>query len=400
MCGLKAVIKNGKRLKGSVQAPPSKSEAIRAALLLALSGHDPNEALSGYEEMPVCDDVSAAVAACGALTQGPEALNVGGSAALLRMLLPVSLALYGRADIIMEERLAKRGLGEFEQIFGIELAPKDGVLHAEKTLLPGSYKVDCRRSSQFLSGLLLALPLLKGDSEIEIIGKPVSKSYADMTISYASLFGARIGAGYVESGKSIAVCASRYSAPKLPPYVLESGARAYASGDCSYAAMLQIANFMGGRVDVRGIIGRTLQPDIVFPAVVGFGIIDISDMPDLLPPLAAAACHLKRDTVLRGTGRLAHKESSRVYAMAGLIRALGGSADADGDELVIHGSGGLAGGYCDASGDHRLAMAAAMLAGVCKAPMVLNGAESVKKSAPGFWDDYKKLGGEYEFVWE
>ena len=390
------IIRNGIPLNGSIPAPPSKSEAIRAALLLALCGRDPAGALAGYESASPCDDIAFAVSACRSLMRG-QRIDVGESAALLRMILPVSLALTGRADIGMGQRLAERGLGELEDTLGVELKPENGRLRVDKKLRPGSYSVDCSRSSQFLSGLLIALPMLSGESEITIKGEPVSKGYADMTIAYASLFGARLGAGFVQQGQSIRVYPSKYTVPQ-PPYTLADGSKAFASGDCSYAAVFGAMNLMGSCVEVTGISGRTLQPDIVFPAVAGYSRINVSAMPDLLPPLAAVACSLKRDTVLTGVSRLKTKESDRPAAMAKLIRDLGGQAEAGEDELTIHGSGSLAGGCCDSAGDHRLAMAAAALACICDSPVRLNGAEAVSKSAPDFWNDYGKLGGFYEYL--
>ncbi len=392
---MRAVIENGIRLAGTIQAPPSKSEAIRAALLIFLSGGDPSEALKGFEGRPVCDDIKAALSVCRSLKTGGR-LNVGASAALLRMALPVCLALFGEAEIAMDERLEQRGLHELEECLDLPLVPECGLLRVKKRLLPGKYRIDCTRSSQFLSGLLLALPLLEGESSIEIKGVPVSKGYADMTIAYGSIFGARYSACLVCEGEDIAVYPSKYSVPP-PPYKSEGG-RTFVSGDCSYAALFGAANHMGGRVKVCGISPRTLQPDIVFPAVAGYGRIDISGMPDLLPPLAAVACAQKRETVFTGVSRLAFKESSRAHSLAELINSLGGEAEVKGDELQVYGSGSLKGGECSAAGDHRIAMAAAVLAGICESPVELEGAECVGKSAQDFWNDYKSLGGEYEFV--
>lgn len=392
---MKSIIKNGTRLKGELTLPPSKSEAIRAALLLALAGGDPRDALIGYKGVSVCEDTAYAVSAAKTLMSGGQ-INVGASAALLRMILPVALVKYGEADIVMQERLALRGIDEFCRCLGVNAQIENCRLKIKKQIEPGEYELDCSKSSQYLSGLLIALPLLSGESRIKIIGSPVSKSYADMTIAYASLFGARLGAGFVWDNAVINVYPSSYSVPR-PPYK-NGDEPAFVSGDCSYAAFFRAANLLEEGVTFKGINGRTMQPDIAFPAVVGADRISIKNMPDLLPPLAVAACYLKRDTVLTGTARLSHKESSRAEAMARIIRSLGGRAEAGEDELKIVGSCPLMGGACDPEGDHRLAMAAAMLAAVSREPVELNDPLCVAKSAPDFWQDYTALGGEYEFI--
>lgn len=393
---MKAVIKNGRILSGGLRLPPSKSEAIRAALLLYLAGSQPQLALSGYEGSRVCGDIAAAVESCVQLKAGGT-VYVGGSAALLRMLLPVSLAKFGRADIVMERRLAQRGFGEFEACFGVKASYENGRLRMEKRLEPGRYAVDCSRSSQFLSGLLLALPLLEGESVITPIGSPVSKSYANMTLAYAQLFGARFSEGFVERGMDITAYPSRYTVP-APPYRYEDGRCAFVSGDCSYAAFFRAAGLIGPGISMTGVSSRSLQPDIAFSSLVGAERVSMDNVPDLLPPLAAAACILKYDAVFTGTGRLKHKESSRAEKMAELIRDLGGSAEAREDELAVCGSHPIRGGECDPNDDHRLAMAAAVLASVCTEPVILKDPLCVNKSAPDFWHDYTLLGGEYEFI--
>ncbi len=392
-------INNSIPLRGTVDLPPSKSEAIRASLLLALSGAAPEDALMGYEGASVCLDTAAAIESARGLERGGGGLRAGASAALLRMLLPVCLALFSHAEIKAEEGLLARGHAELESALGVELTVRDGVISARKKLLPGRYRVDCSRSSQFLSGLLLALPLLSGDSEIELCGARVSMGYADMTLRYARAFGAVYDADRVEPDtRLIRVSASSFS--KAEPFYLINGCPAYASGARSYAAFFLAANAMGGEVGLSGLDDSTLQPDAAFPELVGRERISLDPVPDLLPPLAAAAGALPQTTLFTGTGRLKYKESDRPRAMARLVNALGGGAEAGKDTLAVHGGRPLAGGECFPENDHRLAMAAAMLAPLCKGPVLVHDAECVSKSAPDFWKDYQKLGGEYELIRE
>ena len=374
---MKLLIKNGITPKGRVSLPPSKSEAVRAALLLGLCGGDPMRAVENYPARPLCDDVMRALAAADTAVPVPDA---GSSAALLRMLVPVRLALYGRADIRADERLAARGMQELERCLGAEVRFDNGMLSMEKTLSSARYEIDCSRSSQFLSGLLIALPLLPRECEIVVRGGLVSKGYADMTLRFARLFGARVE----ETEEGFVTHPSRYTEPVTIPVF----------GDLSYAAVFRAMNALGGEVEISGMTDDPMQPDGRFYELAGLPDADVADCPDLMPVLAACACGRKADTVIRGAGRLAFKESDRLRGMERLISDLGGEAYVLGDALVVRGRGGLHGGECSAQGDHRLCFAAAALAAICDKPVTLCGAESVTKSAPRFWEDYSGLDGD------
>lgn len=364
-------LKNGVMPEGRVDLPPSKSEAIRAALLLQLAGEDPARAVAGYAP-PYCRDIACALSAVNG-----DVPYVGESAALMRMLIPVRLALRGGIELKAENSLLARGMRELEDCLGQSFARTNGGVAIGKKLEPGRYSIDCSRSSQFLSGLMIALPLLSGECGIIVENGLVSKPYADMTFDFVSRFGGRIertDTGYITRP-------SRYRAPE----------DLRVTGDRSYAAVFEAMNLLGGRVELRGLSDATLQPDKAFLNMAGRDC-DVTDCPDLLPILAVVASAKKGKTVIRGTARLRTKESDREKGSVALIRSLGGEAEIGDDEVTIIGTGRLRGGECSAMNDHRLVFAAAVSALICDSPVIVNGAECAAKSAPGFWDDIARLG--------
>ncbi|MCR5611701.1 MAG: hypothetical protein K6F68_07755 [Clostridiales bacterium] len=371
-------LKNGIRPHGAVILPPSKSEAIRAALLLALSGEDPARAVEGFPGQELSSDILCALSAVGSSRH-----YVGGSAALMRMLTPV-LLLEGRAEIEGEARVIERGIAEFESCFSVNASYTDRGFVIEKKLDEERYAIDCSRSSQFLSGLLIALPLLPHDCEITVLNGLVSKPYADMTLDLVRLFGGRID----ETEAGCVTHPSKYAAPDKIPV----------TGDRSYAAVFEAMNVLGGDVEIIGSSDDTLQPDKDLMKLADMAECDITDCPDLLPVLAACACGKRGDTVIRGTRRLRTKESDRESSVVKLIRDLGGSAEVLSDAVMIHGSGRLNGGECSSLGDHRLAFAAAVMSMISDKPVTVDGAECVNKSAPRFWNDLERIG--YGLDWK
>lgn len=375
---MQVTLKNGIMPAGSVVLPPSKSEAIRAALLLRLSGEDPERAVAGFCA-PYCSDI------CDALLAAKELKTayVGESAALMRFMIPVQAALFGRVTICADEVLFSRGLKEIEDCFGVSLEriPGSTLIHKKAVIKRKTrFEIDCSRSSQFLSGLLIALPLLRHDCEIIVKNGLVSSPYAEMTLDFVRLFGGRIE----RTREGFITHPSRYTAPEALPV----------SGDASYAAVFEAMNLLGGRVEIVGAGGTTRQPDRDFLKYAGRSDIDVTHCPDLLPLLAAAACGRNGDTVIRGTARLRTKESDRESGTVKLINDLGGCAEVGADSIVIRGSGRLSGGVCDALNDHRLAFAAAVMAMISDEPVTIRGAECAAKSAINFWKDLISVGCE------
>lgn len=368
-------IKNGIPLKGRVELPPSKSETIRALILTALAGGDLSRVTEGFNA-PFCDDIAFAAEAAKHLSESPDA---GSSAALLRMLIPVQLVLTGRAQVKCSDALIARGHAELEACFGAPLAEENGALTMTDPVIGDSFEIDCSRSSQFLSGLLIALPLMERDCRITVKNGLVSSPYAAMTLDIVRQFGGRID----ETERGFVTHPSRYALPERMPV----------TGDMSLAAVYKAMNALGAHIDIGGAGADTRQPDKDISRHLSADECDVTDCPDIAPILAAAACAKCGDTVITGTGRLRTKESDRAKTSAELIRALGGSAETGEDRMIIHGRGALRGGECSSFGDHRIAFAAAVTAPICDEPILLRGAECVKKSAPRFWQDFAALGG-------
>lgn len=384
-------------LRGRVAAPPSKSDAHRALICAALAGAPTQILMQGGNE-----DIEATVRCLTALgariaenTRGIRVapvsgmaetplLDCGESGSTLRFLLPVAAAVAEKSRFTGSGRLPGRPIGGLLEALSangcVPSAPAlpltlSGKLKAGKFDIPGNV------SSQFVSGLLMALPLLDGDSRIELKSPLESSAYVDMTINTLKRFGVGVFPG-----------AGRYTAPGRQRFCSPSAYRV--EGDWSGASFFLVAGAIGGKVDVGGLNESSAQPD---RAILNFldelpDKIDVSAFPDLFPVLAVRACAKRGDTILCGAARLRIKESDRVKTTCRLIRDLGGAAEEFEDSLLIHGTGRLRGGTAHSENDHRIAMTAGIAAGICEGPVTITGAEAVNKSYPAFWEELKKLG--------
>lgn len=265
----------------------------------------------------------------------------------------------------------------------------------------GAYFLPGNVSSQYITGLLLALPLLSGDSALSLTSKLESGAYVKMTLSALERFGVRMET----SGRACFIPGGqRFSSP----------GELKVEGDWSNAAFFLAAGALGGGVSLTGLDVRSFQSDrAVLDLLRRFGAgvetrdsgavavgpgelrgceIDVGEIPDLLPVLSAVAACSGGETRFTNAGRLRLKESDRLAAAAVLISSLGGRAAELPDGLVVRG-GDLAGGITDSFRDHRIAMSAAVAATRCAGPVTIMGAEAVNKSYPAFFEDYAKLGG-------
>ena len=255
----------------------------------------------------------------------------------------------------------------------------------EGALPPGRYCLPGNVSSQFVTGLLYALPLLAGDSELVLTTPLESRGYVDMTLEALGQFGIRVTE---ETGRFLIPGGQQYQPCEVS-----------VEADWSQAAFWIAAQCLGSAVDIQGLDPRSTQGDRVASSWAqalsrpGDVEIDLSGCPDLAPPLAAMAAVRRGDTHLANAARLRIKESDRLSAIAGTLNALGGAVDERPDSLVVHGGESLAGGAVDCCNDHRIAMMAAVAATRCQGPVTLLGAECVAKSYPNFWDHYRMLGG-------
>ena len=386
------------KLCGEVTAIPSKSQAHRLLICAAFAdaptdlicpatsrdmdatagclnalGASITRTKGGYHVIPVQDVPTSAT------------LNCHDSGSTLRFLLPVAGALRADAVFQLEGRLPSRPLSplweELERMGCTLTRPAPDTIRTTGQLKAGDFTIDGGVSSQFITGLLFATALIPGESRIHLTGKVESRPYIDMTRRAMGLFG-RNTEGYVVKGGS--------------PF--HSPGTVAVEGDWSNGAFFLAAKALGNPVSVTNLAPDSPQGDrAVFdllPALEESIVISAADIPDLVPILAVtAAC--KHGAVFTGIRRLRLKESDRVASVIAMLEALGGKAEATEDTLTVWGTG-LTGGTVDAVNDHRIAMSAAIAATVCQKPVTILGAQCVEKSYPRFWEEYARLGGNYE----
>jgi 3-phosphoshikimate 1-carboxyvinyltransferase len=317
-------------------------------------------------------------------------------------LLPVAAALGLEADFKMEGRLPDRPLAPLDEqltAHGVRLSrPCRELLHVSGQLEPGDYVLPGNVSSQYISGLLFALPLLQGTSTLTVTGKIESAPYIAMTLDALKQFGVQPEC----HGNVYTVSPTAYRSPGT----------AVVEGDWSNAAFWLCAGALSGPVTVTGLNPDSLQGDrVVADLLAQFGAsitqkgtactaapgplrgidMDAAPIPDLIPALAMVAAAAQGTTTIRNAARLRLKESDRLAAIVRLLRDLGGQAETTADTLIIHGGNPLTGGTADSCGDHRIAMAAAIAAVLCEGPVTVTGAEAVNKSYPDFWNDFRQL---------
>jgi len=384
-------------LRGEIAAVPSKSQAHRLLICAAFSDQ-PTRLLCSQTSADI-EATAGCLRALGAeidrtgegylvnpISAIPESalLHCRESGSTLRFFLPIVGALGVDATFETEGRLPKRPLSplweEMERM-GCRLSrPSDTTIRCTGQLKPGAYSIDGGVSSQFITGLLFALSLLKDSSTLALTGKIESAPYIQMTLRALESFGVTI---------------PEHECYSIIPQVFRSPGTLTVEGDWSNSAFWLAAKALGSDLRVSNLDPDSSQGD---RAVVGFlsslkknTVIDAAQTPDLVPILAVAAA-AKQGATFTNCGRLRHKETDRLATTAALINSLGGKAEIQGDSLVVQGTG-LVGGTVDATGDHRIAMAAAIASTACTESVTILGAESVSKSYPAFWDDFKLLGG-------
>ena len=375
-------------LKGDITAIPSKSQAHRLLICAALADKPTQLFCSDTNrDIEATADCLRALGAEITLTDWgysifpikstPEkaTLNCGESGSTLRFLLPIVGALGVDATFQLEGRLPQRPLSplweEMERMGCCLSRPTENTVRCEGQLKCGEYVIDGGISSQFITGLLFAHALLGGCS-LTVTGKLESQPYVDMTKEALRVFDA--------------------------PHFHTPG-RLTVEGDWSNGAFWLAANALGCKLTVHGLSTDSLQGDRAVISILqqlgtGTPVIPAADIPDLVPILAVCAA-AKEGCVFTDIRRLRLKESDRVASVVSMLESLGGKAEADENTLTIYGTG-LHGGTVNSMNDHRIAMATAIAATVCKDTVTLLGAEAVNKSYPRFWEEYIRLGGNYE----
>lgn len=335
-------------------------------------------------------------------------LDCGESGSTLRFLLPVTAALCGGGSFTGSGRLPERPIGELVDAMtsgGVTFSADRLPLTITGKLQARTYSIPGNVSSQYISGLLMALAITPGESIIKLTSKLESSAYVDMTIDTLRRFGGEIAAdgdSYIIKGKE------RLVSPKIID----------ADGDWSNSAFFLVSGAINDSVTVEGlrpdsVQGDKKQADILkeFGAKVDWNgnaltvtanklhgsTVDLTEIPDSLPILAVMAAFSEGETHFTGGARLRLKESDRLKTVHDMITALGGKATELPDGLIVYG-GGLSGGTVDGANDHRIVMAAAIAGIHCKEPVTILGAEAVNKSYPDFFEDLKKLGGKCHVI--
>lgn len=395
-----------RRLSGVVTPPPSKSLAHRWILAASLAA-----GVSTIKNLAFSEDIEATLRCMEALgarwetaEDGLRVTGIGGdrrpfgdlprfdcgeSGSTLRFLIPLALTVDQGGIFTGRGRLMERPQQPYFDLFdqrGISYSQEDGVLTVRGSLSPGEYRLRGDVSSQFFTGLLLALPLLEGPSVVISTTKLESASYTAMTMGVLERCGIRV----------------RWS-PQLNGFGVAPGVYApfaeTVEADWSQAAFWYAAIALGSNLRLRGLKGQSAQGDAAVVAhykklsLTGEVKIDLSDCPDLLPPLAVMAAVRHGTTRFTHAARLRLKESDRLETVARMLKAIGGAVTEEEDGLTVYGVSTLPGGTVDGAGDHRIVMAAAVAATRCQGSVVIRGAEAVKKSYPNFWRDYEALGG-------
>lgn len=398
---------------GTVDIPPSKSLSHRALLCAALA-----EGESVLHRIDLAGDDVAATAAClralgaeldprgatlrvtgGIAGTGRVVLDCGESGSTLRFLLPLVL-LSGRPAVLTGRgRLLERPMEPYLEALrsnGAQVRAAGGPIETAGGLAAGIYELPGDVSSQYVTGLLLALPLTEGESRIRLTTPLESAAYVDLTIDVMRAFGVTVESlpdGYRVPG------GQRYQSAE---YTVE--------GDYSGAAFFLAAGALGRSVGCRGLSNPSRQGDraildilasagAIVEEVPGLGLqaraerlrsvtVDVSGCPDLAPPVAALLCCAEGESRILGAARLRLKESDRLATLAGQLGNLGADIREDGDTLVIRGKPFLTGGTVDPHRDHRIAMAAAVASIRCLGPVEIRDPDCVRKSYPGFWDDF------------
>ena len=412
-------------LKGTVPAIASKSMAHRLIICAALANGETHVTCN-----TTCADIEATVrclTALGARIETVEdgfqvhptmksiefgllkalaggTLDCGESGSTLRFLIPLYAARGIPAVFTGHGRLPERPLGVYADCLpphGVTLSAASGLpLTVTGRLTGGDFALPGDVSSQFITGLLFALPLCREDSRIRLTTPLESAGYVDMTLQVLRQAGIRVEP--LEDGWFI---------PGSQTYrPLDTAVES----DWSQAAFLLAAGALGGEVTLTGLNPASAQGDrealslfrrfgaaveeapgrIVCRKAPLHGIdIDAAQIPDLVPVLAVTAALADGVTHITGAARLRLKESDRLAAVADGIRRLGGRVEEGPDSLTITGVSRLAGGRAEGYNDHRIVMALSMAALGCEAPVTVTDAQSVAKSWPAFFEDYRAIGG-------
>ena len=423
---MQITIQPDRNIDGIIMAPPSKSMAHRAVLCAALA-----KGTSHIRNLEFSKDIAATLAAAGQLcarvtTGGNDAIVEGlgrflpveapvdccESGSTLRFLIPLASLTGQEVTFVGRGRLMERPQSVYEALYreqGLRFVQSPSGLTVEGALSSGDYTLAGNVSSQFISGLLFALPLLAGDSTLHLIPPVESRSYIEMTRAAQAAFG--VTSHWLDD-TTLCIPGGQQYHPR--DYIVE--------GDYSQAAFLAVLGAVKGGITLTGLAAETLQGDaaildvlrrcgakftrteagLVFEQAPLHGVdIDLADCPDLGPVLMVLGLLCEGTTVIRNAERLRIKESDRIAAMEAELRACGGVLSSEGGTITVQGcKPRLHAPEAPLSGhnDHRVVMSLTVLALAADIPLAISEAEAVQKSWPHFFDALKPLGVEVHYA--
>ncbi len=401
------------KLHGTVEIPSSKSFAHREIICASLS-----KGKSIISGVSFSKDIYATLSAMESLgakyTIQDDTITIQGisnpkdtatidcceSGSTLRFIIPIVSALGVSATLKGQGRLPERPITPF-----IRELPKKNVSFDYQNTMPfsmngklisGTFELEGDISSQFITGLLFALPLLDGDSKIVMTTPLQSKPYVDMTIQSMANFGVKVQEmdyGYYILGNQ------EY---KSLDHKVE--------GDYSQSAFFYVANAIGNDITLKNLLANSIQGDKKIVEIcekscynrndnrLNAYTIDAKDIPDLVPILAVLGCFGNETSKIVGAERLKIKESDRLIAIADALNRIGGKVTPTDDGLIIQPIDHFTGGTVDGFGDHRIVMATAIASTRCVGDVTIVGANAIEKSYPNFFRDFENLGGKINVI--
>ena len=415
-----------RKLEGTIEAMPSKSHAHRLLIARKLSELQGSALEGGIEIPPFSDDIEATMACIKQLDKNTPYLECRESGSTLRFMLPVVMALKDSATFLGTGRLPDRPLSPLKEEMerhGCRFRMGSNkntdrfkeICSVSGRLVPGDYVLAGNVSSQFITGLLFALPLLEDDSTITLTTELESAGYVDMTLDVLESFNIEVDVSKTENGFL------KYSVPGNQVYREKPGITL--DGDWSNAVFWLAAGSLSGDITVTGLrlessqwdkeiltildrMGADLEIEPQVDGTVSIrskasilrgAEIDVGQTPDFMPILAVLMSFSEGTSMITHAERLQFKESNRLKAIYSVLYNLDADISYGGDWLSFTGKAFLEGGHVDSYGDHRIAMAAAIATCLCREPVYLSNPIAVTKSYPDFYKDFAALGGEIEY---
>ena len=414
---MNALVSQTKKVNGKVNILSSKSELHRLILISAFADDKTEISFNGEPSKDVIATISCirsigakaeieegkiTVTPVSEITSDVADVFCNESGSTLRFILPMFSAVGKNISVTVSGRLGNRPLSPMYEILENNGAKLSGngqyPLIASGRFSGGNVEIAGNVSSQFISGLLMAMPLTKQGGSVKVIGTFESRPYVDITIGMMQKFGVT-----VTEKDNVFTVSGKYKSPK----------KVMAGGDWSNTAFFACLGAISGKTVTTGLDFNSLQGDKKVAEILAkFGAkvkvkgdaltvkkhklqgleIDAKDIPDMVPALSVVASVSKGETVFKNAERLRLKESDRIKSVVDMINALGGEAKETKGGLIVIGKEKLKGGTVDGANDHRIVMSASIASAVCENQVIIEGAEAVAKSYPQFFEIIKTFG--------